>query len=210
MIDNIELISQSALRIIYNDKVIYFDPFNLNNKYNMDADYIFITHPHYDHFSEKDLNGIMNKNTKIIVPIELEQKCKDLGFKYIITVEQNKKYIVDDINFETTPAYNINKDFHKKEYNWVGYIVSLNNEKIYVSGDTDIIDELYNIKCDIACICIGGYYTCDYKEASSLIKVIKPKYAIPTHYKTVVSSLDDAYNFKNQLDDICEVKILME
>ena len=209
MVNNIELLAQSALRIKYKDKIIYFDPFQIN-AYSKDADYIFITHPHYDHFNEDDLVNIMKDNTKIIVPIELEGKCKALGFNNIICVSPNNEYNVEDINFKTVNAYNINKQFHPKESNWVGYLVNLNNEIIYVSGDTDIVDEIKNIKCDIACICIGGHYTCDYKEAVDFIKQIKPKYAIPTHYKTVVGTVEDAYNFKEELDGICEVKILME
>jgi L-ascorbate metabolism protein UlaG (beta-lactamase superfamily) len=210
MVNNIELIAQSALRIKYNDKIIYFDPFKINNKYLKDADYIFITHPHYDHFNEEDLKTIMKDSTKIIVPNELEDNCKSLGFNNIICVSPNNEYSVDDIIFKTINAYNIDKPFHKKESNWVGYIINLNNESIYVSGDTDIIDEIKNIKCDIACICIGGHYTCNYMEAVDFIKTIKPKHAIPTHYKTVVGSLDDAINFKKELDSICDVKILME
>ena len=208
MVNNIELIAQSALRIKYNDKVIYFDPFQISD-YSKDADYIFITHPHYDHFSEDDLKKIMKDNSIIIAPNELEDKCKSLGFKYIVCVSPNNKYGVDDIIFSTVNAYNIGKPFHPKESNWVGYIVTLNDETIYVSGDTDIVDEIKNINCDIACICIGGHYTCDYKEAVEYIREIKPKYAIPTHYKTVVGTEEDAENFKDALDGICEIKILM-
>ena len=43
----------SSIRI-NNTKVIYVDPYNIENKIN-DADFIFITHSHFDHFSEKDL-----------------------------------------------------------------------------------------------------------------------------------------------------------
>ena len=64
------------------------------------------------------------------------------------------------------------KDFHKKEYNWVGYIINL-DRIIYIAGDTDNIDEIRNIKCDIACVPIGGTYTMDVLEAVNLIKCIK-------------------------------------
>ena len=50
----------------------------------------------------------------------------------------------------------------------------------------------------------------NYKEAVDLIKEIKPKIAVPTHYKTVVGSVDDAYNFKKELENIINVKILMK
>ena len=45
----IEVNTQSSIKLI-GEKTIYFDPYLINNNYN-DADYIFITHSHYDHFS---------------------------------------------------------------------------------------------------------------------------------------------------------------
>lgn len=57
---------------------------------------------------------------------------------------------------------------------------------------------------------VGGTYTMNWKEAVDLIKEMKPKLAIPTHYKTVVGSEEDAINFKENLKGVVEVKILMK
>ena len=205
MIDNIELFAQSALKIKWHNKNIYFDPFKINNNYN-DADYIFITHAHYDHFSLEDILKVKNDNTKIIITCDLIDKVKNI-FNEVITVIPNMEYTIDDINFKTTYAYNLNKNFHKKEFNWVGYILNLNNV-IYVAGDTDFVPELENIKCDIACVPIGGTYTMDKYEASNLIKTIKPKYVIPIHYETVVGSKRDALDFQDILKNDTIVKII--
>ena len=213
MIDNITLIAQSAIRIKdKNNTIIYFDPFKIDNSYKNDADYIFITHPHYDHFSEDDILKVRKQNTKIIAPIELKAKIKDLGFtdEYILQVIPNNNYKIDNIDFCTVPAYNLNKDFHKKEYGWVGYLVNIDKNIVYVAGDTDNIEEIRNIKCDIACVPIGGKYTMTCEEAVDLIKEIKPKTAIPIHYKTVVGTVEYAYKFKELLEDITNVEILMK
>ena len=53
MIENIEVLCHSSIKL-NKEKVIYFDPFEIENEYN-DADIIFITHDHYDHYSEKDI-----------------------------------------------------------------------------------------------------------------------------------------------------------
>ena len=209
MIDNIDLISQSALRIRYNDKLIYFDPYLLNNKYKNDADYIFITHLHYDHFSPDDILSIKKDNTKIVIPYDLSDQVKKLGFNDILLIKPNNSYYIDDIKFDTVPAYNINKDFHKKEYNWVGYIINL-DKVIYIAGDTDNIPEIKNIKCDIACVPIGGVYTMDVLDAVELIKSVKPSVVIPIHYKTIVGTVEDAYRFKSLLDGITNVEVLMD
>ena len=210
MLDNIELIAQSAIRIKYKDKVIYFDPFKLKDNYKKDADIIFITHPHYDHFSTDDLLKIKKDDTKIVIPKELEEEIKNLEFNDILLVKPENTYKIGDIDFKTTYAYNIDKDFHKLEYEWVGYIINLDNKVIYVAGDTDNIPEIRNIKCDIAFVPIGGTYTMNYKEAVELIKEIKPKLAIPIHYYTIVGTKEDAIKFKELLSNIVSVEILMK
>ena len=213
MIENIELIVQSAIRIKdQENKIFYFDPFKLEDKYKSDADYIFITHQHFDHFSPEDIIKIKNENTKIIAPKDLENEIDKLSFKKenILLVEPSREYSIDEIKFSTVPAYNINKNFHKREFNWVGYVVEIDNEKIYIAGDTDNTEEARSVICDIACVPIGGTYTMTYKEAVDLILAIKPKVAIPIHYKTIVGTEEDAQKFKLLLQENVEVKILMK
>ena len=53
MENNLEVLCHSSIRIS-GEKIIYFDPFKIEKNYN-DADYIFCTHSHYDHFSEEDI-----------------------------------------------------------------------------------------------------------------------------------------------------------
>ena len=214
MIDNIELIIHSSIKINNNDDIIYFDPFKLEDKLRKidRADYIFITHPHFDHYSEHDIELIKKGNTKIIAPLCLEDNIMSLGFNEdnVLLVEPNKEYKIGNYSFETVRAYNVNKDFHKKEDNWVGYILNINGETIYVAGDTDNTEDARKVKCDIACIPIGGIYTCDYMEAVDLVKEIKPSIAIPIHYNSIVGSRHDGYRFKEELDGIIKVELLLK
>lgn len=203
---NIELNAQSSVKIV-TDKIIYFDPFRLE-KYDK-ADIIFITHSHYDHYSEEDLLKIKKDSTIIVVTSDLVNKAKELGFNSVIKVEPNKEYEVSGIRFRTIPAYNIDKNYHKREYNWVGYIVEIEEKKIYVAGDTDLTSEAKGVKCDIAFIPIGGTYTMNVDESVKLVKEIKPsKYVVPYHYKTIVGSAEDAIRFKEKLD--IDVNLLMK
>ena len=50
----------------------------------------------------------------------------------------------------------------------------------------------------------------NYEEAVELIKCIKPKIAIPTHYKTIVGTEEDAYKFKEMLQGKVDVSIIMK
>ncbi len=51
MLEGIKVLYHSSIKI-NKEKVIYIDPFKIDNNYN-DADIIFITHDHYDHNSEQ-------------------------------------------------------------------------------------------------------------------------------------------------------------
>lgn len=210
MLENIKVLCHSSIKM-NKEKVIYIDPFKIDGNYN-DADIIFITHDHYDHYSEEDIDKVKKDDTVIIVPEELLAKALRNGFKqdYIMTVKPNKKYMVEGIKFETIPAYNINKQFHPKENEWVAYIIEIKGIKYYIAGDTDITEENKKVKCDVAFVPVGGIYTMDFKEAAQLINEIKPKIAVPIHYGSVVGTKQDAIDFSKLLHSEIECTILMK
>ena len=196
MLKGIECLGHSTIKINKNNKIIYIDPYNISDGIN-DADYIFITHNHYDHFSEEDIKKVKNNETIIIITEDLYTNTLKSGFNgmNIITVKPNENYQVEGIKFSTIPAYNTNKTFHPKENNWVGYIIELEGSKYYIAGDTDITDENKKVKCDMAFVPVGGTYTMDFKEAAHLINEIKPKIAVPIHYGSIVGTKQDATDF---------------
>ena len=210
MLKNIEVLYHSSIRI-NKGKVIYFDPFKIDKNYN-DADIIFITHDHYDHYSENDIDKVIKDDTILVVPKGLLEKLLKRGYKKdnIITVEPEEIGIVEDIRFETIPAYNTNKSFHPKENGWVGYIIELDGVRYYIAGDTDITEENKNVKCDVAFIPVGGTYTMDFKEAAYLINEIKPKIAVPIHYGGIVGTKQDAIDFTQLVNPEIKCEILMK
>lgn len=209
MLENIEVLCHSSIRF-NKGLIIYFDPFKINENYH-DADIIFITHSHYDHYSEEDISKVIKDNTTIVVPKDLEDIVLQFGFakEHIIVVSPNEEYSVLGINFKTIPAYNTNKNFHPKSNEWVGYIVNLDQTTYYIAGDTDITEENRQVKCDVAFVPIGGTYTMTYSEAAELINEIKPQIAAPIHYGLIVGNKEDANNFANLVDKEIEYKILI-
>lgn len=202
---NIEINCHSSIKI-ESEKIIYIDPFKIEKETN-DADIIFITHDHYDHYSEKDIDKAINKNTIIVAPKTVQVSYKS---NEIVKVEPNKKYEVLGIKVETIPSYNINKQFHPRENEWVGYILEIDEQKYYIPGDTDITPENKIVKCDVAFMPIGGTYTTDYKEAAELTNIIKPKIVIPMHYACIVGSKQDEIQFKKLIDKEIECKVLIK
>lgn len=210
MLKNISVLYHSSIRI-EKEKIIYIDPFKIKKQY-ADADIIFITHDHFDHYSEEDIDKVKKDDTSIIIPEDLLQKVLAKGFlkDNIVTVKPNNKYSIKGIKFETIPAYNVNKQFHPKENKWVGYIIEIEKVRYYIAGDTDITEENRKVKCDVAFVPVGGTYTMTYSEAATLINEIKPKIAVPIHYGDIVGADEDAIKFAKKILPEIECRIIME
>lgn len=199
--------SNNSVRIELDGKIIYVDPYEIEGS-PQDADYIFVTHDHYDHFSLDDVNKILKRETAFIVPMPMDKKVRKntaAGINY--PVEPGKSYEVNGLSFETVAMYNKLKPFHPKKAGWCGYIINVSGKRIYIAGDIDDIDEAFAVSCDIAMVPIGGFYTMNYKEAAGLINKIKPKVAIPTHYGKVVGKVSYGEDFKKLVDDGIQVSL---
>ena len=210
MLESIEVLCHSCIKF-NKGEVIYFDPFKIEKNYN-DADAIFITHDHYDHYSEEDIDKVVKKGTIIVAPEDLLTKLLKKGFERdnMVLVTPNQKYTVKGIEFQTIPAYNVNKQFHPKANEWVGYVLKIDGVTYYIAGDTDITEENKKVKCDVAFVPVGGTFTMDYKEAAELINEIKPKIAVPTHYGSIVGEKSDGVSFSKLVSPEIEVEVLMK
>ena len=201
MIGKISVNTQSSIRIDAG-KIIYFDPFRIE-KASHDADIIFFTHDHYDHFSPEDYLKVIKESTVFVCP-----ECINSDDAVYMRAGERKN--IDGIEIEAVPAYNKLKPFHPKKNGYLGYIVTIDGIRIYVCGDTDNIPELENISCDIMLVPIGGTYTMDAKQAASLVNTISPKIVIPTHYGSIVGKKDDADKFTGLVSPDIKVVLKLE
>ena len=208
MLENVEVLKHSSIRM-KKSKTIYIDPYKIDTKYT-DADIVFCTHSHYDHFSLEDILLVSRIDTYFVVTEDIKSSLQMIGIpqNQIITVRPNETHTVDEVEFTTIPAYNENKKFHPKKNEWVGYIINLDGIKYYIAGDTDNIEEARKVECDAAFLPIGGTYTMDYKEAAELANNIKANVIIPTHYGCIVGEKEDAEKLKKLLEK--DVEIIMK
>ena len=195
-------IKHGSIRITFDGRVIEVDPVSRlepTTDYSTmpKADYIFVTHEHYDHFSPEDIEKVAGKDTTLIVPESMKGKAQEASglVKKIVTVKPGEDCEVEGLCFETVPAYNVDKKFHPKSNEWIGYILKTDGKRIYIAGDTDATPEARAVQCDVALVPVGGTYTMDAKKAADLINIIKPSVAIPTHYGSVVGKPSDAEHF---------------
>ena len=160
MTENITVFTQNSIRITDRDRRIYIDPFQMREEPH-DADYILITHDHYDHFSPEDIEKVAGSSTILIVPEKMQGKADAVANLVcrIVTVKPGVYREIDGLEMETVSAYNRLKPFHPKNAEWVGYILRVDGRRIYIAGDTDATKEAKAVKCDIALVPVGGIYT---------------------------------------------------
>ena len=78
MIDNIEVNIQNSIRITSRVGVIYVDPLEIPDERH-DADYILITHDHYDHFSAEDIRKVAKSDGILVVPEKMSGKAQEVA-----------------------------------------------------------------------------------------------------------------------------------
>lgn len=173
-----------------NGKVIYTDPWEVRS--TTKADLILITHEHFDHCSPDDVRKLSKPGTVIVAPPDCGAK---LGLPFQ-AVKPGQSGTYAGFAVETTPAYNVGKDFHQQGKNWVGYIVTIDGIRLYQAGDTDIIPAMQTIRCDVALLPVGGTYTMTAAEAAKATTMIQAKEWVPMHWGKIVGSKADAEAFQ--------------
>ncbi|GGG45379.1 MBL fold metallo-hydrolase [Bizionia arctica] len=198
-------IEHATLVIEYNNSTIYVDPVGGKEAFkNFKApNFIFITDIHGDHLDVKTLEAINTPNTQIIGPAAVKAKLPASLLKNFNTlfsgVSNNFSTSKMSLDFEGVAMYNIReeaKKYHPKNRG-IGYILTINKKRIYISGDTEDTFEMRQLKnIDIAFICMNLPYTMPVKSAASAVLDFKPKIVLPYHYKGT-DGFSDVKKFKS-------------
>ena len=192
----------ASLSFEYRETTVYVDPYVLPSN-PKPADLILHTHPHFDHCATA--NKITRPNT-VIIGHGCTHACRP--------IEIGEKASVAGVIVEAVHAYNISQPFHPKGFG-AGYVLTFGSPtapvRIYVAGDTDFIPEMKSIRCDVACLPIGGIYTMDATEAARAAVALAPKVLIPVHYNYLSDLKADPSELKRLCAEFgakCDVRAL--
>ncbi len=201
----IEFLGHSGFLISNGDgKKIFVDPYNISeSSTEQKADFIFITHSHYDHCSIKDINKIAKKGTVIVIPADAQSKITKIEGIQMQVIESGDKIDFGKFKVEAIPAYNVGKDFHTEADGWLGYILKFDKVIIYHAGDTDKTPEMQKLSGYgkhgqefVALLPVSGTYVMNADEAADAAQMLNADLVIPMHYGAgVIGTIEDANKF---------------
>lgn len=184
----VQPILHGTLVMLFNDKIIYVDPYGGANAFAGIAkpDLILITDIHGDHLNEDTLDALEINNTPIIVPQAVADKMSEKYQNQLHILANNDHKKLFGIDIKALPMYNLPMadDAKHVKGRGNGYLLEMGKKKVYISGDTAGIEEMRNLQhIDIAFVCMNLPYTMDVTEASSAVLDFKPSIVYPYHYR---------------------------
>jgi len=208
-------ITHGTLVLETNNEVIYIDPTGGSEAFmgQKSPTLVLITDIHGDHLSKSTLEALNLDNVTIVAPKAVTDKIPSILSKTIVTVNNGDSYEHNSINIEAIPMYNLREEalkYHSKGRG-NGYVLSINDERIYISGDTEDIPEMRNLKnIDKAFVCMNLPWTMKVESAADAVLEFKPKQVYPYHYRGS-ETMSDVNLFKdlvNKKNDAIEVHLL--
>jgi len=210
LLDAVEWLGHSGFRIRAGAAVVYIDPYRVGD--GPAADLILITHGHYDHFSPQDVGRLTGKRTLVVAPAAVAERLSG-RVQSIAPGEAIEPDGVRGVEVRAIAAYNTSKRgpsgkvFHPRDAGGVGYEVRVGGERLYHSGDTDVIPEMDEVAgVDVALLAVSGVYVMTPGEAAEAARRIQPHVAVPMHWGELIGTREDAEAFARRAP--VEVRIL--
>jgi L-ascorbate metabolism protein UlaG (beta-lactamase superfamily) len=194
-------VSHATAVIKFGSEVIYLDPTGGKKAFESHPapTYVFITDVHGDHMNIKTLSELDVQNTVIVAPKAVSDNLKAISAKEIVVINNGETKDMTSFSLEAIPMYNLREEalrFHQKGRG-NGYVLTVDGERLYFSGDTEDIPEMRSLKnIDRAYICMNLPYTMTVESAASAVLDFKPKQVYPYHYRGG-GGLSDVAKFKS-------------
>ncbi|MDO4759032.1 MAG: MBL fold metallo-hydrolase [Rikenellaceae bacterium] len=185
--------AHASLAIEWNEKMIYIDPVMDHADYSnlKKADIVLVTHHHSDHFDRQAVDEVTTRSSEVVCDRTsaeaFDMNCHTMRPGSIATP-------VEGVKIEAVAAYNTSEghlQFHPKDREDCGYIVTIEGTRIYIAGDTEPTKEMKALKnIDVAFLPVNQPYTMTVEQAAEAVKAIKPTIFYPYHYGQVEQKTD--------------------
>jgi len=186
LLNGVTWFRQSSVRIRRAGVEIHVDPWGVSEE--SEADFILLTHPHYDNFSEEDIARVRGPETIVVAPHSMKKQLEEADhFMHPGDVIQ-----LDRIDILAVPAHNRERKFHPPDSAWLGYVFTVGNVTYYHAGHTDFLESMYRINCDVAFLPCCSDYTMGPEEAAKAGKACGASVIVPIHWGTPAEDPRDA------------------
>lgn len=196
----IQPVEHATMVMKYHSKLIFVDPASQEETLKSAGvpDIIFITDIHGDHMNPDLLKKLLLVKATLVAPKAVVEQLKDISFKKVVTLANGENTKVDGLKVEAIPMYNLPESpdaFHPKGRG-NGYVITFGDKRAYISGDTEDIPEMRNLKnIDVAFVCMNLPYTMTVEQAADGVAAFKPGIVYPFHYRGK-GGLSDVEKFK--------------
>ena len=176
-------LGHGTLYFEYHNLVIHVDPYSSQADYNAlpDADLIFITHGHSDHYDLTALNKIKTDSSIMICTEAVKNLGTYSGATHVM--KNGDSLVLKGIPVKAVPAYNlVNTSYHPKGMG-NGYIFTFGEKRVYVAGDTENIPEMDSLgTVDIAFLPMNLPYTMTVAMAADAARSVRPDILYIYHF----------------------------
>lgn len=187
--DQVMWFGQSAILITTDvGRRIYIDPIQLPPD-APPADYIFLTHPHGDHFNVKVVEKIRRQGTRIVAPRNMNAPATD-------ALEIGEDRTFGDLRVKTYPAYNQRGFPHPRSKGWVGYLLTFDGFSLYHGGDSDAAAEIAGMKPDLAFLPIAGFVSFSVQAGVEAARGVGAVLTVPIHYGRIPGTKNNGERFR--------------
>lgn len=206
-------INHACFMIKKNNSAIIFDPFLDGNPEGLQANdikanYIFISHGHFDHLGSA-FEIAKNCDATIISTAEICGLAEAAGCK------AHAMHLGGTFMFPFGKV-RVAMAFHGSGVpggHACGFVVDFYGTKVYFAGDTALYSDMQLLPqldaFDYAVLPIGGNFTMDPKDAAIAAKFLQAKYVIPVHYNTWPPITQDVDAYKADVEATTSSKVLI-
>ena len=154
---------------------------------DVEADFILVSHGHFDHVS--DVQSIAGRTSAtVIAMVEAAEWFKKQGVENTVGMNLNSGVEFPFGVVRMTPALH-SASMPDGSYGGVpvGFVLTLEQKRIYFACDTALFSDMQligRLGIDLAVLPIGDFFTMGPDDALEAVRLIKPKRVAPAHYGT--------------------------